>query len=94
MCARRSPISHCRSLQVYDEPLYRRHYAGIFAVATLFRVLLLLGSIGASLVISYSSGGFWVKIKPTFDQAKVHYTGDVLLVFDVSVTCITGTYMA
>lgn len=72
------------SPQVYTEPLSRRHYAGLFSVATIFRIVILLAAIGASLVIAYASGGFWVKVKPTLDQATVHYTQDALLVFTAS----------
>ncbi|KAG1675789.1 hypothetical protein FOA52_012445 [Chlamydomonas sp. UWO 241] len=68
-------------VEVYTEPLARRHYAGLFSVATIFRIVILLAAIGASLVIAYASGGFWVKVKPTLDQATVHYTQDALLVF-------------
>lgn len=47
------------------------------------RVGLFLASIALSLVIAFATGGFWPKIKPTLDQAQVHYTYDALLLFEV-----------
>ncbi len=70
-------------VEVYAEPLCRRHYAGLVSWAIVSRVFLLLAAIGCSLVIAYATGGFWVKIKPAFAQADVQPTGDLLLVFEV-----------
>lgn len=46
---------------------------------------LFLIAVVVSLVIAYATGGFWIKIKPTLDQPKVHYTHDALLLFEVRV---------
>lgn len=75
---------HNNYLQVYTEPLCRRHYSSLFGEAVLCRLFILAISIAMSLVVSYSTGGFWIKLKPDITQASVHYTYDTILVFEVS----------
>lgn len=75
---------HNISSQVYTEPLCRRHYSSLFGEAVICRLSILAISIAMSLVVSYSTGGFWVKLKPDITQASVHYTYDAILVFEVS----------
>ena len=70
-------------VQVYTEPLYRRHYSSLLGFPVLFRIALLCAAIAVSLVVAYATGGFWVKITPTLDQATVHYSGDSLIVVEV-----------
>ena len=70
-------------VQVYTEPLYRRHFSSILGVPVFFRIGLLCAAIAVSLVVAYATGGFWVKITPTLDQATVHYSGDSLIVVEV-----------
>jgi transmembrane protein 231 len=70
-------------MQVYAEPLCRRHYASWVGEATVFRVGLFLISVVISLVVAYATGGFWLKVKPTLAQPTVHYTQDALLLFEV-----------
>lgn len=84
----RKPMRHLP--QVYTEPLGRRHYASWFSLAVLFRVGLFLINVGVSLVVAYSTGGFWVKLRPTVAQPTVHYTGDALLLFEVGSTWLLG----
>ncbi|MEW5302683.1 MAG: hypothetical protein WDW36_005441 [Sanguina aurantia] len=69
-------------VQVYTEPLCRRHYSSLFGEAVICRLSILAISIALSLVVSYSTGGFWVKLKPDITQASVHYTYDAILVFE------------
>ena len=71
-------------VQVYTEPLYRRHFTSLLGWPVLLRIFLLLGAIAVSLVVAYATGGFWVKISPTLSQPLVHYTGDALIVVEVS----------
>ena len=71
-------------VQVYTEPLYRRHFTGIFSWTVFIRILLFCGAIAVSLVVAYATGGFWVKITPTLGQPAVQYTGDALIVVEVS----------
>lgn len=68
-------------VQIYTEPLCRRHFVSIVSFAVFIRIFLLCSAIGLALVVAYATGGFWVKIQPTLDQATVHYTNDALLVF-------------
>jgi transmembrane protein 231 len=79
------------NLQVWAEPLCRRHYASSFSFAFFLRVGVHLGMIALSLVIPFATGGFWVKVKPTLDQPEVHYTNDALLVFEVGGSCAPCT---
>jgi hypothetical protein len=85
-------VSGCVS-QIYAEPLCRRHHVGIVSFAVFIRIFLLCTAIGLALVVAYATGGFWVKIQPTLDQATVHYTNDALLVFQVrhaKFACLQG----
>ena len=70
-------------VQVYTEPLYRRHFSSLLGWPVLVRVGLLCIAIAVSLVVAYATGGFWIKITPTLAQATVHYTGDALIVIEV-----------
>ncbi|MEW5312578.1 MAG: hypothetical protein WDW38_004202 [Sanguina aurantia] len=54
----------------------------LFGEAVICRLSILAISIALSLVVSYSTGGFWVKLKPDITQASVHYTYDAILVFE------------
>ncbi len=74
--------------QVYSEPLCRRHHCAWFSEALLLRVLLPLIAIAVSLVVSFATGGFWVKIKPAQSQPEVHFTYDAIFMFQVRIsTC-------
>jgi transmembrane protein 231 len=70
-------------VEVYAEPLCRRHYSSLISWAIVVRVLLLIIAIACALVIAYATGGFWVQIKPSMDQATVQYTQDALLLVEV-----------
>lgn len=69
-------------VQVYAEPLCRRHYSPWYGDAVIARVGLFLIAVVLGLVVSFATGGFWVKLKPTIDQPTVHYTKDALLLFE------------
>jgi hypothetical protein len=70
-------------LQVFTAPLYRRHYAPIFSEAFFLRAFMHIGIIALALVIAYTTGGFWAKLKPDYGQATCHYTGDALMLMEV-----------
>lgn len=70
-------------VQVYAEPLARRHYGSWVGEAALFRFSVFIAAVALSLVVSYATGGFWVIVQPNLTQATVHYTYDALLLFQV-----------
>lgn len=69
-------------VQIYREPLVKRHYAGLFSEVVLFRLVLYLGALTLGLVIAFACGGFWIKYTNDLLQATVHYSGDALLLLE------------
>lgn len=72
-------------LQVYREPLCRRHYSSIISSAALFRAVSFILAVVLSFLLAYATGGFWKKVGQEVLQPKVHHTGDGLLILEVSV---------
>ncbi len=70
-------------MQVFWEPLCRRHYSSIFSVAYIFRVLLFCSAVVLAFVIAYGTGGFWPKVRTELEQPTVHYSGDALAILEV-----------
>lgn len=58
------------------------------------RVGLFLTAIAVSLVVAFATGGFWVKLRPTVSQARVHYTYDALLLFEVRSNIVPCAHVA
>jgi hypothetical protein len=71
-------------LQVYQEPLCRRHYASFASTAAGFRVFLRVLVVVLALLLAFATGGFWKKISHDVVQPTVHYSGDALMVLEVS----------
>ena len=72
-------------VQVYAEPLRRRHYASAWAsAAAWYRFLGIVGAIVLSYIIAYSTGAFWSKYAFYYEQPAVRFTHDALLVVEVS----------
>ncbi|KAI8474264.1 MAG: transmembrane protein [Monoraphidium minutum] len=69
-------------VQVYREPLYRRHYCGVLSAPTLLRAAVLAGSVALAFVLAYATGAFWAKASWEIEQPTVHYTGDGIAVFE------------
>ncbi|KAJ9523862.1 hypothetical protein QJQ45_020057 [Haematococcus lacustris] len=70
-------------VQVYAQPLYRRHHAAIISEAAFFRAGLFATAVALSLVAAYATGGFWTKVKPSLSQPVVHFTHDAFFLFEV-----------
>ena len=70
-------------VQVYQEPLCRRHYAGLVSAPLCLRLAVLLCSVVLAFLLAYATGGFWPKTSWELEQARVHYTGDGIAVFEV-----------
>lgn len=71
------------SLQVYQEPLCKRHYASLASPAAAFRVLACVLAVVISFLLAFATGGFWKKINHEVVQPTVHYTGDALMILEV-----------
>ncbi|GBF99452.1 hypothetical protein Rsub_11938 [Raphidocelis subcapitata] len=69
-------------VQVYTEPLCRRHYGGLLSAPACLRAAVLLGAIALSLVVAFATGGFWRKAEWDTLQPAVHYTGDGVAIFE------------
>ncbi|KAJ9524045.1 hypothetical protein QJQ45_022467 [Haematococcus lacustris] len=69
-------------VQVYAQPLYRRHHAAIISEAAFFRAGLFATAVALSLVAAYATGGFWTKVKPSLSQPVVHFTHDAFFLFE------------
>jgi hypothetical protein len=70
-------------LQVYQEPLCRRHYASIASTAAGFRVVIRVLAVVLAFLLAFATGGFWRKISHDVVQPTVHYSGDALMVLEV-----------
>jgi hypothetical protein len=75
-------ISHS-CLQVYQEPLCRRHHSSIWSAAAVFRVVSLVLAVVLSFLLAYATDGFWKKVGQDVIQPTVHYSGDGLLILEV-----------
>jgi hypothetical protein len=53
-------------------------------LAVLVRLALLAGSVVLAFILAYAAGGFWPKAAWELDQPIVHYSGDGLVVLEVS----------
>jgi transmembrane protein 231 len=58
----------------------------VLGEAFLFRIIAYISAIVLALVVAYATGGFWIRLKPFNTQATVTYTGDALLIVEVSST--------
>ncbi len=70
-------------LQIYAEPICRRHYGRRLSQACGLRTLLFVTAVVLSCVIAYATGGLWIKTSFYLEQPKVAFTYDVLLVLEV-----------
>lgn len=73
----------CANIQVYREPICRRHYSNLFSASSLLRIAVILGSIALAFLLAFATGGFWRKTSLETEQPTVHYTGDGLAIFEV-----------
>jgi hypothetical protein len=78
--------------QVYREPLCRRHYSSILSSAALFRAISFILAVVLSFLLAYATGGFWKKVGSEVIQPKVHYSGDGLLILEVSDSLSCGNH--
>lgn len=69
--------------QVFQDPLCKRHYASIFSIAFIFRLLVFSAAVVLAFLIAYASGGFWERVAMHTEQPTVHYSGDALAIFEV-----------
>ena len=71
-------------MQVYSEPVARRHYAPRFGLATLFRIGNVVGAFVLSVVAAYAVGGLWPREDFYRTQPDVSFRHDVVLVLQGS----------
>eukprot|EP00879_Flechtneria_rotunda_P010982 GHRR01011475.1.p1 GENE.GHRR01011475.1~~GHRR01011475.1.p1 ORF type:complete len:315 (+),score=105.62 GHRR01011475.1:284-1228(+) len=69
-------------VQVYQEPICRRHYACIASAAVTFRVTAVVAAVILSFLLAFSTGGFWQKLGHEVVQPVVHYSGDALMILE------------
>ncbi|CAG9462255.1 unnamed protein product [Pedinophyceae sp. YPF-701] len=67
-------------VQVYKEPLLKRHYASLISNAVAFRALGLVAVLVLAVIASYASGGFWQRLMMTHNQPRVKFTYDMVVV--------------
>ena len=80
-----------KTTQVYQEPVCRRHYSGLFSLPLCLRVVVLVGSIVLAFLLAFATGGFWRKASWEMEQPTVHYSGDGIAVFEVCLfVCVVG----
>lgn len=70
--------------QVYQEALCRRHHSSICSSAAVFRAVSFVLAVVLSFLVAYATGGFWKKVGQEVIQPAVHYSGDGLLILEVS----------
>ena len=71
-------------IQVYTEPLRRRHYASVWgSAAAWYRFLGMVAAIVLAYIVAYATGGFWSKYASYYEQPAVRFTHDALLVVEV-----------
>eukprot|EP00775_Hariotina_reticulata_P002408 gene2408-2712_t len=70
-------------VQVYQQPLCKRHHTGFLSSAVLYRAASCLAAVTLSFLLPYATGGFWKKVALDTVQPAVHYTGDALMVLEV-----------
>mmetsp|Transcript_37005 Transcript_37005/g.92124 ORF Transcript_37005/g.92124 Transcript_37005/m.92124 type:complete len:315 (-) Transcript_37005:130-1074(-) len=71
-------------VQVYEEPISRRHYAPYFSVAFLYRPCCVVVSLILAFVIALTTGGLWVKTHSYVTQPSVRFKYDVVLVLETN----------
>ncbi|WIA35027.1 hypothetical protein OEZ86_003518 [Tetradesmus obliquus] len=69
-------------VQVYHEPLCRRHYASFASLAAAFPGLIRVLAVVLAFLLAFATGGFWKKISHDVVQPTVHYSGDALMVLE------------
>lgn len=70
-------------MQVYQQPLCRRHHSSILSAAVLFKAVSFILTVVLSFLLAYATGGFWKKTGLDVTQPLVHYSGDSLLILEV-----------
>lgn len=70
-------------MQVYKEPLCRRHHSSVLSTAALYRAASFILAVVLSFLVAYATGGFWKKTGQAVIQPTVHYSGDGLLILEV-----------
>ena len=70
-------------VQVYEEPLCRRHYAPILSFTNFIRLVAFVGSIVATFAVCFSSGGFWPTIRDIRTQPYVKFSHDIVALLEV-----------
>jgi hypothetical protein len=81
-------------LQVYHEPLCRRHYASFASTAAGFRLFIRVLVVVLAFLLAFATGGFWKKISHDVVQPTVHYSGDALMVLEVRCTkCLQEPFL-
>ena len=71
-------------VQVYEEPLCRRHYAPFLSFTNFVRLLVLVGIIVSSFAICFASGGFWPTTRTIRTQPHVTFMHDMVVVLEGS----------
>ena len=69
-------------VQVYEEPLCRRHYAPLLSTTNLIRVLVLAGVVVSTFAICFASGGFWPTTRTIRTQPRVRFTQEMLVLLE------------
>ena len=81
-------------VQVYAEPLCRRHFAGVVSLATLFRLACFAAAVAISLLSAHAAGGLWAKVGLDAVAPTVHLTGDALVILEVLGCILLGNVCA
>jgi hypothetical protein len=71
-------------LQVYKEPLCKRHYGAVASLPFLFRILGYGICLFLAVLLSYASGDMWVKRKVATGRPRVAFSYRALAHFVVS----------
>eukprot|EP00899_Mesostigma_viride_P011468 jgi/Mesvir1/20321/Mv19911-RA.1 len=69
-------------VQIYGEPLLRRHYAGAISAASCFRLGGLILCIVVTFIVAYATKGLWVKVGSFREQPDVHFSYQALLILE------------
>ncbi|KAI9204115.1 uncharacterized protein BJ171DRAFT_582493 [Polychytrium aggregatum] len=72
-------------LTLYAEPFLKRHYAPLFSWASLSLALTAAAGLVLPFVLAYASGSFWLKLATSFEQPKVGFTGNMVLLLEGNV---------
>ena len=70
-------------VQVYEEPLCRRHYAPVLSATNFIRLVAFVGTIVATFALCFSSGGFWTTTRTLREQPYVKFTQDMVVLMEV-----------